>query len=122
MNIVRNKRGELPESELSGIAQAVATSALRFHMVKLNANKQMVFKWSEALSLEGDSAPFIMYSYARAASILRKAGDADISPEGSYTDLEAPLVKKMYEYAYVLHDAVSVPLLLTFTWAVTVDP
>ncbi len=106
LNIVRNKRGELPESELSGIAQAVATSAIRFHIVKLNANKQMVFKWSEALSLEGDSAPFIMYSYARAASILRKAGDVNISPEGSYGDMEAPLVKKMYEYAYVLHDAV----------------
>jgi len=107
MNIVRNKRSELQESELSRIAQAVATSAVRFHIVKLNSNKQMVFKWSEALSLEGDSAPFVMYSYARAASILRKAGDTDIRPEGDYGNLEAPLVKKMYEYAYVLHDAAS---------------
>ena len=107
LNIVRNKRSELQESELSRIAKAVATSAVRFHIVKLNSNKQMVFKWSEALSLEGDSAPFVMYSYARAASILRKAGDADIRPEGDYGDLEAPLVKKMYEYAYVLHDAAS---------------
>ena len=107
MNIVRNKRSELQESELSRIAQAVATSAVRFHIVKLNSNKQMVFKWSEALSLEGDSAPFVMYSYARAASILRKAVDTDIRPEGDYGNLEAPLVKKMYEYAYVLHDAAS---------------
>lgn len=105
LDIVRSKRSELPESELTSIAHAVATSAVRFHIVKLNSNKQMIFKWSEALSLEGDSAPFVMYSYARAASILRKAGDTDMKPEGSYSDLEAPLVKKMYEYAYVLHDA-----------------
>ncbi|MEM0157813.1 MAG: arginine--tRNA ligase [Thermoplasmataceae archaeon] len=105
LKIVKDKRPELPESDLMRIALIVATSAVRFHIVKLNSNKQMIFKWAEALSLEGDSAPFVMYSYARAASILRKAGNTEVIPKTGYSDLEAPLVKKMYEYAYVLHDA-----------------
>jgi len=106
LSVVKAKRPDLPEDRLQEIANAVAVSAVRFHIGKLNANKQMVFKWSEALSLEGDSAPFIMYSYARAASILRKAQESRGDLSSHYDECESRLIKKMYLYPYALQEAV----------------
>lgn len=105
--VVREKRPELPEERLQEIASSVAVSAIRFHILKLNANKPMVFKWSEALNLEGDSAPFIMYSYARAASIMRKLGDTSWSMGETYNEHETSLIRQMYLYPYVLTESMN---------------
>lgn len=102
---VREKRQDLPEEKLQEIADSVAVSAVRFHILKLNANKPMVFKWSEALNLEGDSAPFIMYSYARAASILRKLEGQSGAVSEAYGPHESALIRQMYLYPYVLEDS-----------------
>lgn len=103
--VVKSKRPELPEEKLKNIAESVAVSAIRFHILKLNANKPMVFKWSEALNLEGDSAPFVMYSYARAASIMRKLEQTETSLGQNYNETETSLIKQMYLYPYVLSEA-----------------
>lgn len=104
--VVKEKRPELPEERLRKISEAVGISAIRFHIVKLNANKQIVFKWSEALDLEGDTAPFIMYSYARSSSILKKAGDVTGAVSEVYDDIERNLIRKLYLYGHVLNEAV----------------
>lgn len=105
--VVKTKRPELHEDKLKEIAESVAVSAIRFHILKLNANKPMVFKWSEALNLEGDSAPFIMYSYARAASIMRKVQNAQTFLGVEYNEQEASLVRQMYLYPYILTEAMN---------------
>ena len=104
--VVKEKRPELQEDRLRGIAEAVAISAIRFHIIKLNANKQIVFKWSEALDFEGDTAPFIMYSYARSTSIMNKSPDTEVSLSDYYDENERKLIKKMYLYGTVLKEAV----------------
>jgi len=104
--VVKEKRPELPEERLRDIAEAVGISAIRFHIIKLNANKQIVFRWSEALDLEGDTAPFIMYSYARSSSILKKAGDLGGNIADEYDDTERNLIRKMYLYGNVLKESV----------------
>ncbi|HTZ61463.1 MAG TPA: arginine--tRNA ligase [Thermoplasmata archaeon] len=68
------RREDLPESETDRIAEAVATGAIRFHIVRVAPEKPVVFRWEDALSFEGRSGPFAQYSYARASSVLRKAG------------------------------------------------
>lgn len=103
--VVKSKRHELDEEKLKLIASSVAVSAIRFHILKLNANKPMVFRWSEALNLEGDSAPFVMYSYARAASIMRKLEDTSWVQGETFDQYEAPLIRQMYLYPYVLSDS-----------------
>lgn len=103
--VVKEKRPELPEERLNEIAGSVAVSAIRFHILKLNANKPMVFKWSEALNLEGDSAPFIMYSYARAASIMRKVPEVQTALAEEYNEYEASLIRQIYTYPYVLMES-----------------
>ncbi len=105
--VVKSKRPELPEDKLKDIATSVAVSAIRFHILKLNANKPMVFRWSDALNLEGDSAPFVMYSYARAASILRKLGDSTWVQGMSFDPFETTLIRQMYLYPYVLTEAMN---------------
>lgn len=76
---VKARREDLPESETERIAEAVATGAVRYHIVRVAPEKPVVFRWEDALSFEGRSGPFVQYSYARASSVLRKA-NADRGP------------------------------------------
>jgi len=68
------RREDLPESDTERIAEAVAAGAIRYHVVRVAPEKPVVFRWEDALSFEGRSGPFVQYSYARASSVLRKAG------------------------------------------------
>jgi arginyl-tRNA synthetase len=67
------RRDDLADVEIDRIAEAVATSAIRYHIARVAPEKPVVFRWEDALSFEGRSGPFVQYSYARAASLLRKA-------------------------------------------------
>lgn len=71
---VSTKRPELSEADRRRISELVAIGAVRFNILRVQMEKSITFKWEEALSFDGDSAPFIQYSHARACSILRKAG------------------------------------------------
>ncbi|RLF45190.1 MAG: arginine--tRNA ligase, partial [Thermoplasmata archaeon] len=68
---VIKRRGK--DEKLEYIARSVATGAIRYNIIKVRAEKPIVFKWEEALNFEGQSAPFIQYAHARCCSILRKA-------------------------------------------------
>lgn len=69
----KQRRPELDEGSVDKIAQAVGLGAIRYNIMRVQPEKSMVFRWEEALSFEGASAPFIQYSHTRACSILRKA-------------------------------------------------
>jgi arginyl-tRNA synthetase len=71
---VLKRRSDLTEERLSEIAKAVGVGAVRYNIIKVQASKPIKFRWEEALSMEGNSAPFLQYSHARARSIMRKAG------------------------------------------------
>ena len=68
------RREDLADADVERIAEAVATGAVRYHIVRAAPDKPVVFRWEDALSFEGRSGPFIQYSYARASSVLRKGG------------------------------------------------
>ncbi|MCI4353506.1 MAG: arginine--tRNA ligase [Thermoplasmata archaeon] len=70
---VLKRREDLSEDQVTEIAQHVGAGAVRFHVLRIAPDKPVKFRWEEALSFEGRSGPFLQYSYARAASILRKA-------------------------------------------------
>ena len=73
------RREDLADADVERIAEAVATGAIRYHVVRSAPDKPVVFRWEDALSFEGRSGPFVQYSYARASSVLRK-GEALQSP------------------------------------------
>jgi arginyl-tRNA synthetase len=104
LKIVSEKRPDLPKEKLEKISESVAKSSIRFNIIRINANKQVVFKWSEALNFEGDSAPYIMYSYARACGILKHAGKAKPNYE-NIVPQERDLIVTMYQYPYRITEA-----------------
>tara|TARA_B110000438_G_scaffold248249_1_gene250903 strand:+ start:549 stop:2267 length:1719 start_codon:yes stop_codon:yes gene_type:complete len=98
LETVKEIRADLPAEKLTAIAEAVGVSATRFNIAKISPDKGITFRWADALSLEADSAPFIMYSHARACSIQRKAGEVDLSVGLNTSELSgtaADLVRRM---------------------------
>ncbi len=77
---VARRRQDLAAHEMEAIAEAVATGAVRYHIVRVAPDKPVKFQWEEALSFEGRSGPFLQYAHARASSVLRKGG----ATEGPY--------------------------------------
>jgi arginyl-tRNA synthetase len=71
---VSRRREDLPEARKREIAELVGIGAVRYNIVRVQAEKRIVFRWEEALNFEGNSAPFLQYAHARACSILEKAG------------------------------------------------
>ncbi len=105
LSIVTEKRKDLSGDKLVEISRKVARSSIRFNIIRVNPVKTMVFRWNEALNFEGDSAPYIMYSYTRASSILEKTTES-VNPVLEFTDeRERNLVRSMYMYPYYLEEA-----------------
>ena len=73
-SVVKELRGELESELIETISEAVGVSAVRFNITKVSPDKGFTFRWEEALSFEGESAPFIMYSHTRACSIAKRIG------------------------------------------------
>lgn len=76
--VVEEKNPDL--AAIDEVARQVGVGALRFGMVKSEAKRVIDFRWEQALSLQGDSAPYVQYAHARAASIERAAAEAGVQP------------------------------------------
>jgi arginyl-tRNA synthetase len=73
---VRARWESATDEEVDAIAVAVASGAVRYHILRVAPDKTVSFRWEDALSFEGRSGPFVQYAYVRATSLLRKAPDA----------------------------------------------
>ena len=72
------KKVQILEDEAREIARKVGLGALKYFILKVDARKNMLFNPEESINFNGDTGPFIQYTYARIASILRKAEEAGI--------------------------------------------
>ncbi|MDQ7820519.1 MAG: arginine--tRNA ligase [Armatimonadota bacterium] len=72
--LVDAKNPELPEDERAEVARIVGIGALKYADLSQNRVKNITFDWDRMLSLEGDSAPYLQYTYVRARGILRRGG------------------------------------------------
>ncbi|HXF81916.1 MAG TPA: arginine--tRNA ligase [bacterium] len=72
---------ELSEAEKEAVARAVGVGAVKYADLSQNRLKNIVFEWDRMLALDGDSAPYLQYTYVRARGILRK-GAAPLPAEG----------------------------------------
>ena len=88
-----------PDEWVEGVAEAVAVAALRYELLKQDPDKMIVFDMEEALQFEGDTGPYLLYTYARARRILDKTeGRPRISLESAAKltkPQELKLAKKM---------------------------
>lgn len=76
--IVTEKNPDIPENERKKIAKAVGIGALKYSDLSQNRTSSIDFRWDKALSFEGNTAPYLQYSYARIQSIKRKAAETGI--------------------------------------------
>ena len=106
-----NKLTDLSEDEAKEIARIVGLGALKYFILKVDARKNMLFNPAESIDFNGNTGPFIQYTYARIRSILRKASEAGISiPEtlSAQTDLsgkEISLIQMLADFPNVVKQA-----------------
>jgi arginyl-tRNA synthetase len=103
---VKKRRTDLSEEQMRKIANVVGVGALRYNIARIQAEKQIVFKWEDALNFEGSSAPFVQYAHARACSILAKAGDWNrkADPKHLVNQHEKDLVKLIAAFPAVISE------------------
>ena len=80
------------------VSRIVGIGAVKFQELYNNRIKDYVFDWDEVLNFDGETGPYVQYTYARAKSVLRKAGIDEIKPldiEKITSDEEFTLVKKL---------------------------
>lgn len=95
------------EDRKNEIAKIVGIGAIKYHDLSQNRKKTVTFDWDKMLSLDGNSSPYLQYSYARARSIIRKSG-REIKPfNKDYTchSEEIKLIRKLSRYPEVVRDA-----------------
>ncbi|MCX8175251.1 MAG: arginine--tRNA ligase [Candidatus Micrarchaeota archaeon] len=99
----RVKEGAEAE-ERRKIAQAVAAGAIRFSFLRTTPEKKIIFNWDDALSLEGDSAPYVIYAHARAHKIFEKGG-AGKAQRMALGEAERGLLKQIMLFEWAVQQA-----------------
>ena len=98
-----NKLEGITEDEKNEIARIVGRGALKYFILKVDARKNMLFNPEESIDFNGNTGPFIQYTYARIRSILRKAEAQSIALPASLAD-DAPLNEKEIALIQKLND------------------
>lgn len=102
---------DMTEDEKAEVARIVGMGALKYFLLKVDARKNMLFNPEESIDFNGNTGPFIQYTYARIRSILRKAADAGIQlPAQLPTDVELStkeeeIVQHIADFAAVIRQA-----------------
>ena len=77
-DVVNEKNPSLSEEEKQNIAEVVGVSSVKYADLSQNKQSDIVFEWDKMLSFEGNTAPYLLYTYARIQSILRKVAEQNI--------------------------------------------
>ncbi|MFN5890860.1 MAG: arginine--tRNA ligase, partial [Bacteroidota bacterium] len=107
------KTDGLAETELQHLYHSLGLSALKFYILKVDPKKRMLFNPQESIDFQGDTGPFVQYTYARIKSILRKAptveqwsGTASMNQDStSLLPVELETIQTLYRYPEVLQEA-----------------
>ena len=111
--IISEKNPAADADFIDEVAKQVGIGAVIFQELSNNKIKDYVFKWDEVLNFDGETGPYVQYTHARGASVLRKAGDAivskaeklDIDFKYLNSDSAYELVKLIYAFPGVVIEA-----------------
>lgn len=101
------KLDDYNDEEKYDVYRKIGLGALKYFLLKVDPKKNMVFDPKESIDFNGNTGPFIQYTYARIRSVMRKAGDIDfrIKKKVDFNEKEIALLKSVYEYPSVLRAA-----------------
>ena len=102
------KFADMTDDERNEIARIVGLGALKYFILKVDARKNMLFNPEESIDFNGNTGPFIQYTYARIRSIMRKAAEMNIpvgEMKAELSQKEIDLIQKMSDYASAVEQA-----------------
>ena len=105
-----NTLPDITEAEANEIARIVGLGALKYFILKVDPRKNMLFNPEESIDFNGNTGPFIQYTYARIQSVLRKAGDEakgerrEAKGEG-LSPKELALIQRLVDYPTAVRQA-----------------
>ena len=89
------------------LAQAVAVAAIKYQILKQASGKDIIFDRERALSLEGDSGPYLQYAHARAQQIVEKAKEQNVTPAVDATVEPNDLTRLLHRFPEAVEYAAS---------------
>lgn len=97
----------MPAEESAEIARLVGLGALKYFLLKVDPRKNMLFNPKESIDFNGNTGPFIQYTYARIRSVIRKAEDFDSrsTPQSEPNAKESVLIQKAADFPSVVAEA-----------------
>lgn len=102
-NVAEKKQPDLESKEKQKIAETIGIGALKYNDLSQNRMSDIAFKWEKMLNLEGNSAPYLQYAYARLKSILRKAKPvARFDQKFLNSEIETRIILLLSEFPDVL--------------------
>ena len=122
-----NTLPDITEEEASEIARMVGLGALKYFILKVDPRKNMLFNPEESIDFNGNTGPFIQYTYARIQSVLRKAGElsgCQLSMANSLSDKELALIQRLVDYPAAVRqagDEFSPAVIASYAYALACD-
>ena len=104
-SIIEEKNPNIPDKE--EVSRQVGIGAIIFNDLYNQRIKDVVFDWDKLLNFDGETGPYVQYTYARAASVLRKIGERteEIDYDVLSDDTSMALIKEIERYPQVVQDA-----------------
>lgn len=98
---------DMPEEEADEVARKVGLGALKYFLLKVDPKKNMLFNPKESIDFNGNTGPFLQYTYARIQSLLRKAGEIpnEVSSDVQPNDKETALIQKLADFPNIVKQA-----------------
>ena len=104
-----NKLNDLSEEEKANINRIIGLGALKYFMLKVDARKNMLFNPKESIDFNGNTGPFIQYTYARTRSIERKAAEAgvdtNIAKPENISEKECAIIRMLNDFPAIVKQA-----------------
>jgi arginyl-tRNA synthetase len=105
------KASDFPQEEAGQLFRTIGLGALKYYILKVDPKKNMLFNPEESIDFNGNTGPFIQYTYARIQSLLQKAkeagisGDLDAASSYSLLDIEKRIIRLIYFFPEVVREA-----------------
>ena len=104
------KLNDLTPEEAEKTIRTIGLGALKYFMLKVDARKNMLFNPKESIDFNGNTGPFIQYTYARTRSIERKAAESGINTvkitaPAAISDKERSIIRQLYEFPAIVRQA-----------------
>ena len=110
MSAEMGKLQDLPQEEADKISAIIGLGALKYFILKVDPRKNMTFNPKESIDFNGNTGPFVQYTYARIQSVLRKAADKQVSETFdasavALNDKEISLIQRLADFPAIVAEA-----------------